>query len=93
MLTAAFLFFGSGLFLWAVRLGTWPTYRDYAIHLMMWGVVVLFVLVVLLAVVQFVQHHAAAAAFLVGLVVVLLVVWLILSVVPSPSVTAKEEEH
>lgn len=79
MLVFAFLFFFGGLGMWVGRLGTYPTYRDDAIELMQWGVVILFVLAVLLALVQFVQKHTAMASFLVGIVVVGLLGWLILS--------------
>lgn len=75
MLVFSFLFFFGGLGMWFVRLGTWPTYRDEAIRLMQWGVVVLFVLAALLAFVQFVQKHVAIASLLAGLVVVAIVAW------------------
>lgn len=80
MLVFAFLFFFGGLGMWFVRLGTWPTYRDEAIRLMQWGVVILFVLAALLAIVQFVQKHVAAATFLVGIVIVIGVAWMVVTV-------------
>lgn len=80
MLVFAFLFFFGGLGMWFVRLGTWPTYRDEAIRLMQWGVVILFVLAALLAIVQFVQKHVAAATFLAGIVIVIGVAWVVVTV-------------
>lgn len=80
MLVFSFLFFFGGLGMWFVRLGTWPTYRDDAIRLMQWGVVILFVLAVLLAIVQFVQKHVALASFLAGLVVFVIVAWVFVTV-------------
>lgn len=80
MLVFAFLFFFGGLGMWAVRLGTWPTYRDEAIRLMQWGVVILFVLAALLAIVQFVQTHVAVATFLAGIVIVIGVAWMVVTV-------------
>ncbi len=91
MLTAAFMCMGTGVVLWIARLGTWPTYRDYAIEWMMWGVAVLFVLVILLAIVQFVQNHPAAASFAVGLIVLALAAWFVFMVATEKP--EKEDEH
>lgn len=90
MLVFSFLFFFGGFGMWFTRLGTWPTYRDEAIKLMQWGVVVLFVLAVLLFAVQFVQKHAAIAAFIVGVVIVAGFTWLFVQVSQEKS---GEEEH
>lgn len=91
LLVAAFLFFFGGLGMWFTRLGTSPTYRDEAISLMQWGVVILFVLAVFLALSQFVQNHAAAAAFMVGVVIVGLGIWLVLTVAAAKK--ADDDEH
>lgn len=91
MLVFAFIFFFSGLGMWFVRLGTWPTYRDEAIAYMQWGVVILFVLAVLLAVVQFVQEHTAIASFVVGIVLVVAVAWMVVTL--SQSKKSEEKEH
>ncbi len=90
MLVFAFLFFFGGFGMWFTRLGTYPTYRDEAIRLMQWGVVVLFVLAVLLFIVQFVQKHAAVAAFLVGIVIVAAVALLFIK---ASQAKGSEEEH
>lgn len=90
MLVAAFLLFFGGGAMWFTRLGTSPTYRNDAINLMKWAVVVLFVLAILLFLVQFVQQHAAVAAFIVGVVVVGLVLWVIFSVATGPKA---DKEH
>jgi hypothetical protein len=90
MLVFSFLFFFGGFGLWFTRLGTFPTYRDEAIKLMEWGVVVLFVLAVLLFVVQFVQKHAAVAAFLVGIAIVGAVAVL---VIKTSETKDPEEKH
>ena len=91
MLVAAFLSMGAGLVMWAVRLGTYPTYRDEAIKLMSLSVTILFVLIVLLVVVQFVQKHTAAASFALGLVVFAAVVWFLISIATSKS--EEKAEH
>lgn len=80
MLTLSFLMFFGGLGMWFVRLGTYPTYRDEAIKLMTWAVVILFVLAVLLAVVQFIQQHTALASFLAGIAIVIGVAWVAVKV-------------
>ena len=79
MLVAAVLLMGTGIALWFARLGTWPTYRDDAIALMRWAVVVLFVLIVLLVVVKLVQAYPKATAFLIGVVFFAIVAWLVVN--------------
>jgi hypothetical protein len=77
MLVAAFLLYGGGLVLWAVRLGTFPTNRDYAIEVMQWSVAVLFVLIILLAIVQFTQNYTRSALIIVAIILVFFVARLV----------------
>lgn len=80
MLVAAFLLYGTGMIMWFVRLGSWPSYRDEAITILEWAVAVMFTLVAVLIAVRLIQVHIAAASFLFGIVVVLAVIWLIIKV-------------
>jgi uncharacterized Tic20 family protein len=87
MLVAAFLLMGSGLMLWYLRLGTYPTYRDSAIEQMKWAVTIMFVLVVLLGIAQFVQRHTAEAMMAIGVIIAVGIALFVLS-----ELTAAEEE-
>ena len=91
MLTAAILTYGVGFAVWAVRLGTWPTYRTEAIKIMEWSVVILFVLVILLSIVQFFQNHPHAANYVVSIIVIIAVIWGI--IIMATSGGGKKEEH
>ena len=70
MLTAAILFYGGGMVLWAVRLNTFPTNRDYAIELLQWGIAVLFVLILMLAIVQFTQNNTRTVLIIIAVLLV-----------------------
>jgi hypothetical protein len=90
MLVAAFLFYGAGLIVWAVRLNTFPTNRDFAIELLQWAVTILFVLIILLFIVQFTQDHARDVLIVLGILVVFFVTKLVLS---STGSSGEKEEH
>jgi hypothetical protein len=92
MLTAAILFFVAGLVVWATRLGTYPTYRTEAIHIMEWGVVILFMLIVLLAVVHFFQNDPQMASYVLATLVFLAILWAILYIATRPK-AEDEDEH
>ena len=92
MLTGSILLFATGLVLWFIRRGTYPTYRDEGIELMEWSVAILFVLIVLLALVQFVQMQPWIASFVVGLIVLILIIWYALYVATS-GMGDDEKEH
>lgn len=90
MLVTSILLMGGGLILWYVRLGTFPTYRDDAIHMMEWSVAILFVLVVLLGIAQFVQTHLALAMMAVGAVAAAVATYFVASILLAPE---KKEDH
>lgn len=73
MLTAAILFYGGGMVLWAVRLNTFPTNRDYAIELLQWAVAVLFVLILMLAIVQFTQNNTRVVLIILAVLLIVFV--------------------
>jgi len=91
MLVSAMLAYGIGFVVWAVRLGTWPTYRTEAIKIMEWSVVILFVLVVLLAIVQFFQNHPRTAGMIISFIVAAILIWII--VVLAAKSGGEKEEH
>jgi len=85
MLTASIGLFIGGFIIYLVRLGTWPTYRESAVQLMMWGVSILFTLVLVLAVQQFLLDHLMVAVVIGALIIIALVIWALAS-------SAKPEE-
>lgn len=91
MLTASMVMMGAGIILWFTRLGTWPTYRDEAIHLMMWAVTILFVLLILMVILNFVQVHTAGAAFIFGLILLAGAAWVVMQVASEGG--EEEEKH
>lgn len=93
LLTLAFLLMGAASVMWAVRLGTSPTYRDDAIMLMQWAVAILFVLIVLLLLVQFIQQHTATAVYIAGFFIIGLVAWAVIWAYRESAKGAGDEEH
>jgi hypothetical protein len=93
MLVVSLILFIGGFVLYLVRLGTWPTYRDEAVELMMWGVTVLFTIVLLLALQQFLLSHLALAVSIVGMIIIVLVAWLIIRDLSGGSEEKKVEER
>lgn len=91
MLVAAFMAYGTGFVMWVTRLGSWPSPRDEAIHIMLWAPSILFTLVVLLAIVQFLQAHPTAAMYIVAAIVMALVLAAIIFLVLNSG--GKEEEE
>ncbi len=77
MLTVSILLMGAACLMWMVRLGTTPTYRDQAIHLMQWAIAILFTLTVILFIVQYVQKNTATAVYLIGFAVLAGIGWAI----------------
>lgn len=92
MLGVALLFYGFGLVMWFVRLGSWPSYRTEAIRSMEWSVAILFTLVVLLGIVQFFQNHQRAATYVLSAIILILIVWVILYLVVHSGSGEKEKE-
>ena len=74
MLVLSIIMWVSGMILWAVRLGTYPTNRDEAIKILEYAVVVVFVLDVLLGVVEFVQRHTQTTLSILGFLVVIVII-------------------
>lgn len=72
-LVAIVLTFASGVFVYFVRLGTWPTHRDTAIEVLEWAISMLFVLIVILGVVRFFESYPYLALLLFGLAVLFVV--------------------
>lgn len=91
MLVAALLAYGTGFVMWVTRLGSWPSPRDEAIHVMMWTPAILFTLVVLLAIVQFLQAHPTAALYAAAAAGVAFAVWALIFLIRNAG--EKEEEH
>ena len=77
-LVATLLVFASGVFVYFVRLGTWPTHRDTAIEVMEWGISMLFILIVILGIVQFFQRYPGIALPLFAFVIIVIVGFFIL---------------
>lgn len=92
MLVVALLAYGAGFVMWATRLGSWPSPRDEAIHIMMWTPTILFVLVVLLAVVQFLQNHPRAGAYIISTIILLVVIGVIIYLALNARGEKKEKE-
>ena len=90
MLVSALVLMGAAIVLYFTRLGTWPTYRDEAIRIMMWAVAILFVLIVLLAVVKFIQTHPAAIMAFLGLLMVVVFVAVGIKVLTAESEPEKD---
>jgi len=76
MLTAAFLFFGTGFIVYIVRLGT--VHREQGIRIMEKGIITLFVLVVLVALVRFFQSHPVYATLLLSGLVTVAIVFIVI---------------
>lgn len=91
MLVASLVLFLGGFVIYLVRLGTWPTYRDEAVKLMLYGVAVLFTLIALLAIQQFLSAHLLVAVSFVALVVIVAIVWLIVKDITTTEPPKKEE--
>ena len=92
MLTVSILLMGAGWVMWVARLGTTPTYRDEAIHVMQWSVSILFVIVILLLLVQFVQRHTATAVYLLGFIILGFVAWAVLGAIKEANKAPAHEE-
>ena len=93
MLTAALLSYATGLIVWLIRLGTWPTYRTEAIKIMEWSVVILFVLVILLAIVQFFRDHPRMAGYILTSVILVLIVGVIIHLAAKSEGKEKKKEE
>lgn len=92
-LTASILLMVGGTIIWAIRFGTYPTFRTEGIKLMEWGVATLFTLILVLGVVEFVQTHTSTALYIISTAIILLLAWLIItSGVLSGDGEKKEEE-
>jgi len=93
MLTVALITYAFGFVMWWIRLGTWPSYRTEAIHLLEWSVAIIFTLTVLLGIVQFFQLHQQAATYVISIIVVLVIIWIIAYLVQHSGGGEKKEEH
>lgn len=93
MLVASFLLYGSGMVTWALRLGTFPTFRDEAIHTLELAVGTLFVLVVLLGIAEFVQTHVSIALYIIAGVIMVALAWFILATGAFTEGGSEEEKH
>jgi hypothetical protein len=89
-IVASVLLFGSGLWVWAVRLGT--IHRDVGVKLMEWGVVVLFVLIVLLGVARLIERHTVVVAYAAGIIVLIVIALFVLSALQKSAEKKKEEK-
>lgn len=65
--------------MWSVRLGTFPTNRDEAIHILEWAVAILFVLILVLAAVHFTQMNTRVVLIIVAVVILFFVARLVAS--------------
>jgi len=83
----------GGTLAWAIRLGTFPTYRDDALTVIEYGVSTMFVLVVILGIVEFVQTHTSATLYVLSIVIAGLVLWLAVTSELFGGGAEKEEEH
>ena len=75
MLTISLILFAGGFVMYLVRLGTYPTYREEAIHVMRYGLSTLFVLVVILGIQQFFLRHMLVAVVVGAFILIGIVVW------------------
>ena len=78
MLTISLLLFIGGFIMYLVRLGTWPTYREEAVQIMMWGESILFTLVLILAIQQFLLSHLIVAVTIGAVIVIFFLVWVLM---------------
>jgi len=77
-LVITLLTFGTGVFIYFARLGTWPTHRDTAIKVLEWAVAELFILILMLDIVQFFERHTAVALSILSFIIVATVAILII---------------
>ena len=89
-LVAIVLTFGSGVFVYFVRLDTWPSHRDTAIEVMEWGLAMLFILIVILGLVQFFQRHSGIALSILAFLLVVVVAFFILRAAAQSSKKEKK---
>jgi hypothetical protein len=75
MLVSSILLFCGGFVVYLVRLGTWPTYREEAVNIMMWGLSILFTLVMLLGLQQFLLSHQTVAVTIGALILIAILIW------------------
>lgn len=72
-----FFTFATGVFVYIVRLGTWPTHRDTAIKVLEWAIAMMFILILLIALVYLFQSYSRIALTILGVIVIIGVVILI----------------
>ena len=84
ILTLSLVLFLGGFIVYLVRLGTWPTYREEAIHIMQWGVSILFVLIVVLGIQQALMRHLLVAVSIGALILIYLVFWAFATATKAP---------
>ena len=83
LLTFTLGIFITGAGVYFARLNTWPSYRDTAIKVLQWGVLMLFILILLIALVQFIQRHSATALAILGVIFIIGVLIIIARVASS----------
>ncbi len=76
-LTMIMLTLMGGVVMYFSRLGTWPSYRDDAIKILEWAVVMMFTLVIVVAVGQFIERDPAMVARIAGIAAFLGLLWFI----------------
>ncbi|MBI2610780.1 hypothetical protein HYW60_02500 [Candidatus Kaiserbacteria bacterium] len=96
VLTGIVLIFVAGFSIYVARFNTWPSYRDAAIRVLEWAIVMLFVLIVVLSIVNAIQHHGSVAlpiiAFLIIAVVAFFIIRLIATSKKKPPASPRERE-
>lgn len=73
ILTGIILIFVTGFAVYVARLNTWPSYRDNAIRVLEWAVVMLLVLIIVLSIVNAIQHHGAIALPIISFIIIIVV--------------------
>lgn len=77
ILAGILLVFAAGLVVYVARFNTWPSYRDAAIRVMEWAVVMLFTLIVALSIIKAIQFHGEIALPILASLVIIVVVFYI----------------
>ncbi len=80
ILTGIVLLFVTGFSVYIARLNTWPSYRDSAIRVLEWAVVMLFMLIVVLSLVNAIQHHGEVALPILAFLIIVFVAFFIIRV-------------
>lgn len=83
ILTGIILIFVTGFAVYVARFNTWPSYRDNAIRVLEWAVVMLLVLIIVLSIVNAIQHHGAIALPIISFIIIIVVGFFIIRFVAT----------